>query len=110
MVVLFEPLPCLVSPIFFAQAPVSKATMATTAQTEKVTDYESRQMEEIAAWKSEYPNPFGELFRRAARPLARVVEHVIPDRIALVAIEAAYRASDLTATQGDIKLQAGVDD
>ncbi len=76
----------------------------------KLTEYESRQVEKIAAWKSEFPNPFGELFRRAAQPLAKVAEAVIPDRLALLSIDAAYKASDLTATQGDIKRQAGVAD
>lgn len=76
----------------------------------KLTDYEARQVEEIAAWKAEFPNPFGELFRRAAQPLAKVVEFLIPDQIALGAIEAAYKASELAAFQGDLKIQAGVKD
>src|SRR3954454_19536899 len=85
--------------------------MATkAAKGKKLTDYESRQVEKIAAWKSEFPNPFGELFRRAAQPLAKAVELIIPDRIALLAIEAAYKASDLAATQADIRLQAGVEE
>ena len=76
----------------------------------KLTDYEARQVEKIAAWKSEFPNPFGELFRRAAQPLAKVVEFIIPDPIALGAIDAAYKASELAAFQGDLKAQAGVQD
>src|SRR5262245_54051783 len=75
-----------------------------------LSDYESRQVEAIAAWKSAFPNPFGELFRRAALPLAKVVEDFIPDRLALRAIDAAYRAADHTASDDDIKLQAGVND
>ena len=75
-----------------------------------LTEYERRQIEKIAAWKAEFPNPFGELFRRAAQPLAKAVEFVVPDRVALGALNAAYKASDLTATQGDIKRQAGVRD
>src|SRR3954451_10823509 len=76
----------------------------------KLTDYEARQVEKIAAWKAEYPNPFGELFRRAAQPIAKVVEVVVPDRLALGAINAAYKASELSATRSDIAVQAGVRD
>jgi hypothetical protein len=76
----------------------------------KLTDYEERQVEKIAAWKAEFPNPFGELFRRAAQPLAKVVEFIIPDPIALGSIDAAYRASELAAFQSDLKAQAGVQD
>jgi hypothetical protein len=74
----------------------------------KLTAYESGQVERIAAWKSSYPNPLGELFRRAAQPVANMVETIIPDRIALLSIEAAYKASDRWATIADIKAQAGV--
>ena len=87
--------------------------MAKKTRTEReaqLTEYEAEQVEKIAAWKSAFPNPFGELFRRAAQPLAKVVEFIIPDRVALYAIEAAYKASDLAATTSDIKLQAGVSD
>lgn len=74
-----------------------------------LTEYERRQVEKIAAWKSSYPNPFGELFRHVAQPLAKVVERFIPDRVALLAIESAYNASDLAATARDIEIQAGVE-
>jgi EcsC protein family len=78
-----------------------------TTQAE-LTDYEARQVEKIAAWKASFPNPFGELFRHAAQPLADFVERFIPDRIALLSIDAAYNASDLSASENDIKIQAGV--
>jgi hypothetical protein len=73
-----------------------------------LTDYERAEVAKVAAWKGEHPNPFGELFRKAAHPVAKAVESLIPDRIALVAIESAYRAAGTTATHGDIKRQAGV--
>ena len=76
----------------------------------KLTDYESCQVEKIAAWKAAFPNPFGELFRRGAEPIAKVVEIIIPDRVALLSIEAAYKSSVLAATKGDIWLDAGVAD
>ena len=79
-------------------------------QKPSLTEYETRQVEKIAAWKAEYPNPFGELFRRAAQPIAKVVEAVFPDSLALAAINAAYRASELSATRSDIEVQAGVGD
>jgi len=85
--------------------------MATRSEKKKqLSDYETRQIERIAAWKSEFPNPFGELFRRAAEPVAKAVELVVPDQIALLAIDTAYKASDRAATQGDIRAQAEVSD
>lgn len=75
-----------------------------------LTAYEARQVEKIAAWKGAFPNPFGELFHRAAKPVAKVVEAVVPDRVALAAIRAAYKASGVSATAKDLKAQAGVDD
>jgi hypothetical protein len=89
-----------------------EANMSRKAQSQepKLTEYESRQVEKIAAWKAEYPNPFGEIFRRAAQPIAKVVEAVVPDQFALAAINAAYKASELSATRSDIMLQAGVSD
>ena len=88
------------------------AIMSRTVAKQKpsLTEYETRQVEKIAAWKAEYPNPFGELFRRAAQPIAKVVEVVIPDQLALAAINAAYKASELSATRSDIEVQAGVSD
>jgi hypothetical protein len=75
-----------------------------------LTEYETRQVEKIAVWKAEFPNPFGELFRLAAHPIAKVISTVTPDRVALLAIDAAYMAADSLATRSDIKVQAGVDD
>ena len=51
-----------------------------------------------------------ELFHEAAKPLSRVIQFIVPDALARGAIEAAYKASELSATQSDIELQAGVRD
>jgi hypothetical protein len=63
-----------------------------------LTEYEAEQVREIAAWKSRPPNPFGELFRKMARPGSRLVERVTPDRFVKGAIDRAYdvahRAAD----------------
>ena len=81
----------------------------TTATGANLTAYESDQITEIAAWKSEHPNPFGELFRRAAQPLADLVESVVPDRFALATIEAGYRGAMRSSRPADILNKAGVD-
>ncbi len=86
--------------------------MTTTAKHSetKLTDYEQAQVEKIAAWKASHPNAFGDLFHRVTRPMARLVEFIVPDAVALRAIDAVYTAAELAATQEDIKLQAGVAD
>jgi hypothetical protein len=75
-----------------------------------LTVYEQRQVEKIASWKAAQANPFAELFHAAVRPITWLVELVVPDSLALGAIDAAYKASELSATQSDIQLQANVRD
>jgi EcsC protein family len=75
-----------------------------------LTNYEQGQVEKIASWKASNPNPFGELLHRVTKPVAKFVELIIPDAVALSAIEAVYKASELAASQRDIKLSAGVSD
>ena len=59
-----------------------KTIMTATAEKSatKLSDYEQAQVEKIASWKASHPNPFGELFHRATRPVAKLVELIIPDR------------------------------
>ena len=82
--------------------------MSTTTEA-NLTQYESAQVGEIAAWKSEHPNPFAELFRRAAQPVADLVEYVLPDRFALAALEAGYRGAMRSSRPADILNKVGVD-
>ncbi len=75
-----------------------------------LTDYEAQQVEQIAAWKSEPPNPLSELWRIVTRPAARALELVIPDALVRAAIEKADDLADIMAGHEDIKRQAGVKD
>ncbi len=86
--------------------------MTTTAEKSetKLSDYEQAQVEKIASWKASHPNPFGELFHRVTQPVARLIEHIVPDTVVVGAIDAVYKASVLAASRSDIKLQAGVAD
>lgn len=70
-------------------------------QKPSLSEYETAQVERIAAWKGAYPNPVGELLRRTALPVARVVEKLIPNRLALASIDAAYRAAMITSGRPD---------
>src|SRR5215472_4677870 len=74
-------------------APMSAATKSRRSG---LTDYEAEQVRRIAAWKSEPPNPFGEMFKRVTLPGARFLERAIPDRLVDVTIERAYAAADLS--------------
>ena len=60
-----------------------------------LTDYQRSQVEQIAAWKSLPPDPLTELWSIIARPLARLVGALTPDRLVEIAIE---KADDLAAT------------
>ena len=78
------------------QSSPGKAIMGKKAhgQDNALTDYEMRQIEKIAVWKSSNPNPLVELFHEAAKPFTRLVQYLVPDTFALGAIEAAYKASE----------------
>lgn len=76
----------------------------------KLTAYETEQVQQIAAWKSKPPHPMSELFKRIALPAARYVEKVIPDDLVRVAIEKAYRASELIDGRQAVQSVAGVKD
>jgi EcsC protein family len=76
----------------------------------RLTDYEAEQVRQIAAWKSEPPNPLSELWRIVTQPGAKVLEMVIPDRLVRAAIEKTDDAAELMAGHEDIQRQAGVRD
>jgi hypothetical protein len=77
---------------------------------EELTAYEQEQVQEIAAWKSEPPNPLGELWKMITLPGAKLVEKVIPDTLVRGAIEGSYKGAGLLAWQEDLKVRAGVSD
>ena len=58
---------------------MSRHTKAAWAE---LTSYEAEQVRQIAAWKSEPPNPFAELFKKVTLPGARWLDrrHPGPDR------------------------------
>ena len=74
-----------------------------------LTDYQRSQVEQIAAWKSLPPDPLTELWSIIARPLARLVGALTPDRLVEIAIEKADDLAALVAGQDDIKRRMGVD-
>ncbi len=75
-----------------------------------LTAYEAEQVEQIAAWKSEPPNPLSELWQIVAQPAARALGMVIPNAVARAAIERLDNTAGLLAGQEGIKRQAGVSD
>jgi hypothetical protein len=87
----------------------SNATLAGHAGTNgKLTAYESLQVRQIAAWKSEPPNPLAEMFKTLLHPGARMVGHAVPDDVAQRAIEKAYDVSQVLAGQDEVKREAGI--
>jgi hypothetical protein len=74
----------------------------------KLSAYENQQVQEIAIWKSEPPNPLSEMWKMLVVPVAKVVEKVVPDSMVRFAIERTYDASALLAIQKDIVSQSGI--
>lgn len=86
--------------------------MITTARTrsKRLTPYEAEQVEEIAAWKSLPPNPVSELLRKITLPSASLIEKLIPDSLALAAIEKGYNLATKLDSLEKVKREAGVAD
>jgi hypothetical protein len=76
----------------------------------KLNAYETEQVRQIAAWKSQPPNPLSEMWNTLALLPAKVVAKVIPDAVVRRAIEGAYNASEVLAGRESVKRQAGVKD
>ncbi len=82
--------------------------MSDYQSTSSLSDYEKQQVEEIASWKASHPNPFGELVRRVAHPAASFLESLIPDKLAIRALEVAYHSAESAALLGVLEREAGV--
>ena len=86
-----------------------RAKSGTPAQ-RKLTAYESEQIGEIAAWKSQPPNPFGEIVRKITLPGAKLVERVLPDSLVRVATDQSFELAVRLAGKEDVKVRSGVRD
>src|SRR5215471_6186258 len=86
--------------------------MSTRTNTKKaeLTAYEAEQVRQIAAWKSEPPNPLSELWRLITLPGTKLVEKITPDTVVRAAIEKSYDVTELLAGAEDIQRLAGVTD
>ncbi len=76
----------------------------------QLTSYENEQIQEIAAWKSNPPNPLAELWKRITEPGARLIDRLIPDRLVSGAIEKSFDAAEKLDNADDIKHRAGIAD
>jgi hypothetical protein len=76
----------------------------------KLTEYESKQIEDIAAWKSVPPNPLDEITKKIMHPVGHWLGKLIPDAPAKALFDRAYALSQRLAGQEDILRQAGVKD
>jgi hypothetical protein len=74
----------------------------------EVTQYEAGIIREIASWKAEKHDPYHRLTAGLTRPLARGLQHVIPQSTARAAIETAYNTSKWLASSADILEKGGV--
>jgi hypothetical protein len=74
-----------------ADGSMSRYTKAAWAE---LTSYEAEQVRQIAAWKSEPPNPFAELFKKLTLPGAWWLGPVIPDRIVMAVARATISRKD----------------
>ncbi len=75
-----------------------------------LTEYEAQQIQEIAAWKAKPPIAFAEVLKQISLVGANIIEKLIPDALARVAIENCYGMAELLAGTEDVKRKAGVND
>jgi EcsC protein family len=76
----------------------------------RLTDYEAKQVDNIAAWKSQPPNPLSEMWSIITKPAAKLVGAVIPEPLVQYAVERADDGAWLLASEADIKLRAGIEE
>lgn len=76
----------------------------------RLSTYEAEQVGRIAAWKSQPPHPLSELWKTIAGAGANLVEKVIPDPLAELAIGKADDVAEAIASRRDIERRAGVND
>ncbi len=71
----------------------------------RLNDYEAAQVQKIAAWKSQPPNPLSELWSIITKPAAKLVGAVIPKALVQSAVELADDGASRLASEADIKLR-----
>ena len=76
----------------------------------KLTAYEKDQIDQIAAWKSQPPNPFGELLRKVTLPVANVLEKFVPETPIRIAIDQSFSLAFILTRQDSLRRRAGVAD
>jgi hypothetical protein len=76
----------------------------------QLTEYESDQVRQIAAWKSQPPNPLAELWKILTRPAAQAIRVIIPDQWIETLLESADTAASRLTWHQDVKTEAGVSD
>ena len=77
---------------------------------QRLTAYEVKQVEQIAAWKSKPPNLIAELWNLTVLQAAKVVTAVIPETVVRTAIESSYKAARFFAPPRRVARRAGVGD
>jgi EcsC protein family len=76
----------------------------------KLTEYESDQVQQIAAWKSEPPNVLAEVWKTLTWPGATAIAKLVPERLVEVLLNGADAAAGYLTWQEELKRQAGVSD
>jgi hypothetical protein len=72
-------------------------------------EYEARQADEIAAWKSERPSLVMAAFRGVSRPLSRLLARIVPDETLRTVAAKAEELSQRYAAPEEIAQKAGVE-
>jgi hypothetical protein len=75
-----------------------------------LNEYEARQADEIAAWKSERPSLVMTAFRGMSRPLSRLAAKVVPEATIRSVMEKVEDVSQKTDWTKEVAHQAGVQD
>jgi hypothetical protein len=76
----------------------------------QLSPYENEQVEKIAAWKSEPPNPIAELWNLVVLQAAKVATKFVPEKVVRSAVELSYNGAEKLAGRASIARQAGVQD
>jgi hypothetical protein len=84
--------------------------MADSRSRKGLTNYEEEQIEQIAIWKSQPPNPVAELWNLVVLQATKIVTKLVPETAVRLAIESSYTAAEKLAGRGSIARRANVGD
>lgn len=86
----------------------ARATKPRKPPLPKLTNYESKQLAEIEAWKTKEPSVADKTMGIVVQPFAWMVQKLVPEKAIMGALQMARKLSTMTVDTADVLREAGV--